>query len=176
MDVKDRVQHLNECLTHDAIRDSGDPEGAGLLWIGAFRNMDPLDGLPDVPILHQLALDLSQVHIPVRIEHAEGHPIKAVRAFVGSDALVSPLQVVPAVHLIDERVGFSGFGISSFLVGAPLPVCRCVARGPIGSCRIRRGGASVRRLFTTKPQPTLDPVASPGRGGAGCRVTRRALR
>ena len=152
MDVKDRVEHLDKCLTHDAIRDSGDPEWAGLLGIGAFRDIDPLDGLPDVPILHQLALDLSQVRIPIRIKHTEGHPIETMRAFVGLDAPVSPLQIVPTVHFIDERVGFGGFAISSFLVGALLPACRCVARGPIGSCRIRRGGASVRRLFAVRPQ------------------------
>ena len=63
--VEDRVKDLCQGLSHDAIGYSGNPQWAGLPGIGSLGDGNPPNGLPSVPTLHQFALDLPEVLVPI---------------------------------------------------------------------------------------------------------------
>jgi hypothetical protein len=55
--------------------------------------------------LLELALNLVEVLLPVGLKVPDGDPIESMRTFVGSNTPPRRIEVVPAVDLVDERVG-----------------------------------------------------------------------
>jgi hypothetical protein len=99
--IEEGLDYLHDRLLHDAIGHNGDTERPTLLGVSRFRYIDPENGLWREAMLSKFALDLPQVNIHVLFEHTDSHPIESMRSLVRSHFAPRPVQVLPAVNLVD---------------------------------------------------------------------------
>ena len=97
---------MHDRLLHDTVGHNGYTKRTTLLRVGRLWNVDPEYGLWLKAMLFEFAPDLSQVGIQVLFEHADRHPVEAMRALVCTHFAPRPIQVRLVVDLVDKRVSF----------------------------------------------------------------------
>jgi hypothetical protein len=102
--VEEGLEDLKEGLLHDAVGYDGNTEGSEDIWIRRLRDIHPPYGLRLESALDELALDLAEMGLQVRLEAADGDPVETVRPLVGPNPAPGPVEVVPSVDLVDERM------------------------------------------------------------------------
>jgi hypothetical protein len=104
--IEDRRQDLIDRLLAHAVDYNWNSQGALLLGVGRFRDVDAPDRLRYEAIFHELALKLSQVSFRILFKGADSHPIEPMGTLIGANPTPSGPEVVPIVNFIDKRMSF----------------------------------------------------------------------
>ena len=110
--VKEGLDYLHDRLLHDAVSYHWNAQRTPFLRVGRFGNVHPAHWLRDETLLHELALNLSQVRFTIRFKCADRDPVETVS--------VELWDKLKALELLGKHVGlFHDNGVGEPVTGQP---------------------------------------------------------